>query len=94
MLALAVRPQTAGELIAGLGVDVAAVNGPAAVVVSGAVRELETVAVRAEELGVRSSWLPVSHAFHSRLMEPMLEPFAEVAGSLRSGSRRFLSFRM
>ncbi|MER5466928.1 SDR family NAD(P)-dependent oxidoreductase, partial [Streptomyces sp. NPDC002668] len=82
MLALAANPQTAGELTAGLGVDVAAVNGPAAVVVSGAVPELETVAARAQEHGIRSSWLPVSHAFHSRLMEPMLEPFAEVAASL------------
>ncbi|MEW2087591.1 SDR family NAD(P)-dependent oxidoreductase, partial [Streptomyces sp. NPDC005283] len=82
MLALACEVDRVGELTAGVGVDVAAVNGPAAVVVSGAVPELETVAARAGERGVRSSWLPVSHAFHSRLMEPMLEPFAEVVASL------------
>ncbi|MEV6050781.1 SDR family NAD(P)-dependent oxidoreductase, partial [Streptomyces sp. NPDC052107] len=82
MLALAASSEQAEELIAGLAVDVAAVNAPAAVVVSAAVEDLETVASRAEEQGVRATRLSVSHAFHSRLMEPMLEPFAGVAASL------------
>ncbi|MFJ9581344.1 type I polyketide synthase [Streptomyces sp. NPDC101191] len=82
MLALAASLERVGGLIAGLGVDVAAVNGPAAVVVSGPVAELEKVAGAAEEAGVRATRLSVSHAFHSRLMEPMLEEFAEVAATL------------
>ncbi|WP_433454005.1 SDR family NAD(P)-dependent oxidoreductase [Streptomyces sp. CA-142005] len=82
MLALAASPEQAEQLIAGLPVDIAAVNAPAAAVVSGAVEDLETVQARAEEQGIRATRLSVSHAFHSRLMEPMLEPFAEVAASL------------
>ncbi|MEV6058208.1 acyltransferase domain-containing protein, partial [Streptomyces sp. NPDC052107] len=82
MLALAASPEQTEELIAGLPVDVAAVNAPAAVVVSGVVEDLETVQARAEEQGVRATRLSVSHAFHSRIMEPMLEPFTEVAASL------------
>ncbi|MEV8563251.1 SDR family NAD(P)-dependent oxidoreductase [Streptomyces sp. NPDC051917] len=82
MLALATSPEQTEQLIAGLPVDVAAVNAPTAVVVSAAVEDLGTVASRAEEQGVRATRLSVSHAFHSRLMEPMLDAFAEVAASL------------
>ncbi|MFG2577668.1 beta-ketoacyl synthase N-terminal-like domain-containing protein, partial [Streptomyces sp. NPDC048481] len=82
MLALAADPEQVEELIPGLGVDVAAVNGPAAVVVSGSVGDLEQVAARAAEAGVRTTRLSVSHAFHSRLMDPMLEKFAQVAASV------------
>ncbi|PYC63464.1 polyketide synthase [Micromonospora arborensis] len=58
------------------GVDVAAVNGPCSVVLSGT-RERVTAAV--ERLGVRARPLPVSDAFHSALMEPALDGFASVA---------------
>ncbi|WP_369240562.1 SDR family NAD(P)-dependent oxidoreductase [Streptomyces sp. R21] len=59
-------------------VSIAAVNGPHAVVVSG--EEAATTAV-ARRFG-RSTSLRVSHAFHSPLMEPMLDAFREVARSL------------
>src|SRR5439155_27198671 len=52
------------------GVEVAAINAPNAVVVSG---DAEAV----EQLGGKR--LKVSHAFHSHLMEPMLDEFREVA---------------
>ncbi|WP_329406153.1 type I polyketide synthase [Streptomyces sp. NBC_00704] len=82
MLALAAGLEGVGELISGIAVDIAAVNAPGAVVVSGAVADLERVAERAAEAGVRATRLSVSHAFHSRLMEPMLEEFAQVAASV------------
>ncbi len=55
--------------------SVAAVNGPRAVVVAGPDKILDGWAGRFE----RSRRLRVSHAFHSRLMEPMLEEFRQVA---------------
>ncbi|MFG3350342.1 beta-ketoacyl synthase N-terminal-like domain-containing protein, partial [Streptomyces sp. NPDC048018] len=79
MLALAAGVEQVEKLTDGLSIDIAAVNGPAAVVVSGPVVDLEQVAGRAEAAGVRATRLSVSHAFHSRLMEPMLEEFAQVA---------------
>ncbi|GAA3784077.1 type I polyketide synthase [Micromonospora maritima] len=63
------------------GVDVAAVNGPASVVLSGAVADLDRVAGECAARGWRVKRLAVSHAFHSHLMEPMLDDFrAAIAG--------------
>ncbi|MFB9547773.1 SDR family NAD(P)-dependent oxidoreductase, partial [Micromonospora sagamiensis] len=67
--------------LAGDGVDLAAVNAPRAVVLSGPVAELDRVAGLCAERGWRAKRLSVSHAFHSRLMEPMLDEFrAAIAG--------------
>ncbi|BCB84347.1 hypothetical protein Psuf_016600 [Phytohabitans suffuscus] len=59
------------------GVSIAAVNGPAAVVIAGDEGEVATIAARF----ARATRLRVSHAFHSPLMDPMLEEFrAAIAG--------------
>ncbi|MFC5946246.1 acyltransferase domain-containing protein, partial [Micromonospora harpali] len=68
--------------LAGAGVDVAAVNGPGAVVLSGPVVDLDVIAQRCAARGWRAKRLPVSHAFHSRLMEPMLAEFRTVLAGL------------
>jgi acyl transferase domain-containing protein/short-subunit dehydrogenase/acyl carrier protein len=62
--------------------SIAAVNGPRSVVLSGALEALESCATNWREQGRKTTRLRVSHAFHSQLMEPMLEEFREVAGRL------------
>ncbi|MBL1102707.1 type I polyketide synthase, partial [Streptomyces coffeae] len=63
--------------------EIAAVNGPTAVVVSGVEAAVVRTMTIAQERGHRVSRLRVSHAFHSQLMEPMLDTFADVAEGIR-----------
>ncbi|MER6178913.1 acyltransferase domain-containing protein, partial [Streptosporangium sp. NPDC001681] len=69
-------------------VSVAAVNGPASVVISGVEEAVLGIAAVLEERGVRTRRLRVSHGFHSPLMDPMLEDFHAIAGTLTYNSPR------
>nr|ALP32042.1 CycB [Streptomyces sp. NCIB 11649] len=63
-------------------VGLAAVNGPTSVVISGAHTAVERVLAHFENTGHRVKRLKVSHAFHSPLMEPMLNDFAAIVEGL------------
>ncbi len=93
MVAVAAGEGVVAPLVAEQGdqVSIAAVNGPSSVVVSGVESAVERVVGRLSELGCRTRRLVVSHAFHSVLMEPMLEGFRAVVAGLTFRSPRIAS---
>jgi acyl transferase domain-containing protein/thioesterase domain-containing protein/acyl carrier protein len=60
-------------------VSVAAANGPENTVISGAAEAIRSLVEQFSRDGVGTQLLTVSHAFHSPLMEPMLDPFQAAA---------------
>lgn len=64
-------------------VHIAAVNGPRQVVVSGERDACARVVAKAQAEGIRVSQLTVSHAFHSHLLDPILDDFLTEAASVR-----------
>ncbi|MBR8332456.1 SDR family NAD(P)-dependent oxidoreductase [Burkholderia ambifaria] len=85
MLVLLADPARAATLAraAGGGATLAVANGPASLVYAGPADAIERLANAAREAEVRCVPLPVSHAFHSPMMEPMLAEFAEVVRQTR-----------
>jgi 3-oxoacyl-(acyl-carrier-protein) synthase III len=85
MLAVQASEQEAADALQGLGEEIAlaAVNGPAAVVLSGDAGVIECFQQEWEARGRKSTRLNVSHAFHSPSMAPMLEEFRAVADGVR-----------
>ncbi len=69
-------------------VAVAAVNGPEHVVISGAGDAVQTVVAALNAAQIKAQPLAVSHAFHSPLMDPILDRFQSVAATLRPAPPR------
>ncbi|MET8876584.1 type I polyketide synthase [Nocardia sp. NPDC004604] len=90
MLAVAASEAEVGTAIAGFGdrVSVAAVNAPAAVVVSGDEDVVDEIDRQFTERGRKTSRLRVSHAFHSHRMEPMLAEFETAAAGVTYNAPR------
>lgn len=84
MFAVQAREDEVAPML-GDDVSIAAVNGPASVVISGAHDAVSAIADRLRGQGRRVHRLAVSHAFHSALMEPMIAEFTAVAAELSVG---------
>jgi acyl transferase domain-containing protein len=72
-------PLPEAEVLPLLGAELslAAVNRPTVSVVSGPVEAIEELAVRLGEQGHLCRRLHTSHAFHSSMLDPVLQPFLE-----------------
>jgi len=84
MLAVAVSEAEVVAVVAGYSdrLAVAAVNGPSSAVLSGDVDAVGEVERLLGERGIRTRRLRVGHAFHSPLMDPILDEFRMVAVGL------------
>ena len=91
---LAVRlPEAELERELGDTLDIAAINAPSLCVVSGPQADIDGLKARLDARGVMNRPLAVSHAFHSRALDPVLGAVAEAAASvvLAAPQRRFVS---
>jgi acyl transferase domain-containing protein len=84
MVAVFADEATVSAVIQSYGdeVSIAAINSPKNIVISGAHRAIEAVAITLEAQGIETRPLTVSHAFHSPLMEPILNEFEEKASQI------------
>ncbi|SCF28345.1 Acyl transferase domain-containing protein [Micromonospora echinospora] len=84
MVAIQATPDEVEPLIAdpAARVGLAAVNGPASVVVAGPQDAVQAVADAFAARGRKTTRLRVSHAFHSPLMDPMLAEFGALEAEL------------
>ncbi|NEO35010.1 MAG: alpha/beta fold hydrolase [Moorea sp. SIOASIH] len=84
MAVVLTNEQQVTEAIQGVSdkVSIAAINGPENIVISGESEAVQTVIARLRSQKVKSLKLPVSHAFHSALMQPMVADFAQVLSEI------------
>ena len=85
MLAISAAPEQVQRWLQGKEADVAiaTVNGPHAVVISGRAEAVAEVGAMAQTAGRQIKALEVSHAFHSPLMDPILNELTQAASSMR-----------
>src|SRR5271166_2904560 len=69
-------------------VSIAALNGPRQTVISGPGEDVKALLAQFSAAGVKFRELVVSHAFHSPLMDPVLEPFEHAAAKVSFGAPR------
>ena len=86
MLAIAAAQSDIGDELKDL--DIAAINGPAQIVVSGDANAINALALRLTEKEIAHKALATSHAFHSRMMEPIVETFVEEVAKRDFGELR------
>jgi acyl transferase domain-containing protein len=76
--------QVVREAIRGFEAElaIAAINGPESIAVSGSTGALDQVVHALTARGVKSRSMTASHAFHSPLMDPILEAFGRITASI------------
>jgi amino acid adenylation domain-containing protein len=82
------RPEAEVEGLLADGLSLAAVNGPAFSVVSGPAGAVDALARRLADEGIDARRLHTSHAFHSAMMDPILEEFAREVGKVSLSAPR------
>ncbi|WP_419194452.1 HAD-IIIC family phosphatase [Novipirellula herctigrandis] len=82
MLAVRLTEPEITERLVGTNVELAAINGPSLCVVAGPSEAVEQLREKLESDEVVCRPLHTSHAFHSEMMQPAVEPMAELLRAL------------
>jgi amino acid adenylation domain-containing protein len=82
MLAVRLGATDAQTFLNGSEATLAAANSPRLSVLSGTFEQIAVLEERCVEKGIAARRLETSHAFHSRMVEPVVEPLAELLRSI------------
>jgi acyl transferase domain-containing protein len=63
-------------------ISISAINGPDSIVISGMKTAVDAICNQLKTEGIKSRSLEVSHAFHSSLMEPILDQYEQIAAQI------------
>jgi enediyne polyketide synthase len=88
MASVALGREAAERLADGLDLTVAGLNAPAQTVLAGSAGAIDALVARARGRGAAAARLPVSHAFHSPLVEPAADELGRFLGCERVGRPR------
>ncbi|ABD88581.1 hybrid non-ribosomal peptide synthetase/type I polyketide synthase [Rhodopseudomonas palustris] len=93
MMAVRLSAANVSERIADTSISIAAINGREDVVVAGPDADIDRLSAEFSAQGISARRLKVSHAFHSALMDPLLEELEAVAENCeaRAPRVRFIS---
>jgi acyl transferase domain-containing protein len=82
MLAVTASLAQVTERLAGTELDIAAINGPQSIVVSGARAAIDDLTTRLRADGITARRLIVPLASHARIMDPIVRPFHDAIAHL------------
>ena len=88
VLAVGASPETLAPHVDGKGAHIAALDGPELTVVAGPVDAVERVRKQLAAHDIASYRLASTHAFHTPMMDPVVEPLRDLLGRCHSGRRR------
>lgn len=91
MAAVLCDEETARAIIS-RDISIAALNGPENTVISGAIADIDVTIEQFEKHGIAVRPLPVTQAFHSALMEPVLPALEQAAQEMGGGNARLPLF--
>ncbi|WP_342026018.1 SDR family NAD(P)-dependent oxidoreductase [Cytobacillus pseudoceanisediminis] len=83
MLAIGLPEDKVLDLLDGTGLDLAAINGPSLCVVSGPAHKIKAFKNYTDSQGIEASRLHTSHAFHSSMMEPIIDEFKRILETIK-----------
>ncbi|WP_372616769.1 SDR family NAD(P)-dependent oxidoreductase [Falsiroseomonas sp.] len=86
MAALSATPEEAAAILAGTGIEIAAINAPAALTLAGPQAGLEQVRREAEARRLAFVPLDLDYAFHSAAMDPVRQGLLADLADLRCGA--------
>lgn len=93
MLAIQTSLETATEFLGSVpGVEIACINAPNHLVLSGDSRSCSQVVELCRQANIQATRLPIYHAFHSRHIDPILEQIRQAAEAISYSSTKIPVF--